>query len=320
VTTRPGTRLRGSTRLPAGGAARPPRRPRLRAGLQPLLWLGPSLLLIVGVVAYPAATIVVTSLQRISVTGLTVGWAGLGNYAHLLALPALPQVLVNTLVWVAISVVVTTVLALAIAALLNERFPGRKLIRTALLLPWAASVTITAIGFKWIFNYYYGALNPLLQGLGIISGPVDWLGSESTFMAALVGVTVFVSVPFTVYVLLAGLQSLPGELREAAAIDGANWPSFFRYISLPWLRPYLVIESVLNGIWIFNSFAIVWVLNSTNPGYTNDTAITFTYKLAFVTENDIGMAAAMSVVNILLLLVLVLAYMRTVDVDEGAAQ
>lgn len=283
---------------------------------QALLWIGPSLFLVLAVVVYPVVTILTTSFQKINVSGLVTGFVGFANYAKLLAQSALPTVLVNTLVWVAASVAIITALSLGLAVLLNERFPGRRVVRVALLLPWAASITITAIGFKWIFNYYYGLLNPLLQTLHVIGEPVDWLGNDATFIPALIAVTVFVSVPFTTYVLLAGLQSVPSELYEAAVIDGATSRNYFRYISLPWLRPYLVIASVLNGIWIFNSFPIVWILNSSNPGYSNDTAVTYTYKLAFVTEYDVGMAAAMSVVNIGILLVLVLVYMRTVDVKD----
>lgn len=294
------------------------RRPsRLRGGgLEALLWLGPSLLLLFGVVVYPVVQIVITSLQTINVSGLVAGFAGLDNYRGLFAQPHLPVVLWNTLVWVVGTVVVTTVVAMGLAALLNNRFPGRIIVRAVVLLPWAASVTITTIGFRWLLNYYYGFANPLFQGLGIISEPIDWLGSGSAFLPVLVFVTAFVSIPFTTYVLLGGMQSIPGQLREAAAIDGAGLWAYFRFVMLPWLRPYLVIATVLNAVWTFNSFPIVWILNQSNPGYKTDVTLTFVYKLAFRTEFDVGMAAAMSVVNVSVLFIMVLFYLRVVEVRD----
>src|SRR5207249_8728171 len=132
---------------------------------------------------------------------------------------ALEAVAMDTVVWVAVIVGVTVLISLALARLLDRRFPGRRLVRWALIVPWAASVIMTSKLFVWIYDYYFGILNPALQSLGVIGHPVDWLGDDSTVMGAMVTVGIFVSLPFTTYVLLAGLQAIPPDVFEAARVD-----------------------------------------------------------------------------------------------------
>src|SRR5262249_18021345 len=126
---------------------------------RPLLWLGPSLALIVGVVLYPAFLLVRASFRRYSMTGLDQGPAGFGNYTRLLAQPDLATVVANTVIWVSVIVMVTIVISLVLAHLLNESFPGRRLARWALIVPWAASLIMTSKLFVWIYDYYFGILN-----------------------------------------------------------------------------------------------------------------------------------------------------------------
>src|SRR2546425_5996376 len=213
-----------------GGRAltvRGPRRARRATGWQALLWLGPSLALIGGVVAYPAAQLIQASLSQYSVTGLYQGWVGLRNYARLLRQEALATVVVNTVIWVALIVALTVLISLALAQLLDWRFPGRRLVRWALIVPWAASLIMTSKLFVWIYDYYFGILNPLLLSLGVLAQPVDWLGDDSTVMGAMITVGIFVSLPFPTYVLLAGLQAIPPDVFEAARGDGASaWRTY----------------------------------------------------------------------------------------------
>ncbi len=285
---------------------------------QALLWLGPSLALIAAVVVYPAAALVSASLSRYSITGLYQGPAGTRNYARLLEQPALPTVVTNTAVWVTAVVALTMFISLALAQLLNERFPGRRLVRWALIVPWAASLIMTAKLFVWIYDYYFGILNRVLISLRIIAAPVDWLGDDATVLTAMIAVGIFVSLPFTTYVLLAGLQAIPGEVYEAARVDGASGWRRYRSITLPLLRPALLVATVLNVIYVFNSFPIVWTLNDRNPGFGHDTMITYMYKIAFKSAlRDVGLAGALGVVNVLVILLAVLVYLSTVSWREA---
>ena len=234
-----------------------------------------------------------------------------GARSGLLEQEALPTVVANTVLWVVAIVLVTVVLSLGLAQLLNQEFPGRRVVRWALIVPWAASLIMTAKLFTWIYDYYFGILNRLLISVGIVSRPVDWLGDDRTVMSAMIAVGIFVSLPFTTYVLLAGLQSIPGDVYEAAKVDGASAWRTYCAVTLPLLRPALLVAAVLNMIYVFNSFPIIWTLNDRNPGFAHDTLITYMYKIAFKSAlRDVGLAAALGVVNVLAIFAAVLAYLR----------
>jgi multiple sugar transport system permease protein len=264
-------------------------------------------------VLYPAAELARASASRYSITGLYQGWVGARNYSRLFQQDALSTVFVNTAVWVAAVVGLTMLISLGLAQLLDESFPGRRLVRWALIVPWAASVVMTAKLFAWIYDYYFGILNSVLERVHLIDGPVDWLGDDRTVMGAMIAVGVFVSLPFTTYVLLAGLQTIPREVYEAARVDGAAaWRTYWA-VTFPLLRPALFVAVVLNTIYVFNSFPIVWTLNDRNPGFTHDTMVTYMYKIAFKSSlRDAGLAAALGVLNVLVILGGVFAYLRTV--------
>jgi ABC-type sugar transport system permease subunit len=282
-----------------------------------LIWLGPVLVLIFGVVIYPAIELVKASGGKYSITGLRKGSAGIGNYTNVLHHDALGTVLFNTLVWVVAVVVLTILFSLALAQFLSKDFWGRRAVRWAVLVPWAASLVITSRLFTLIFDYYHGILNEVLLKLHILSKPIDWLGNDTWTMPSMIAVGVLVSIPFTAYVLLAGLNAIPDEVHEAARIDGAGMWQAYRRVTLPLLRPALLVVAMLNMIYVFNSFPIIWTLNDRNPGYTHDTTITFMYKLAFKSaDRDVGMSAAAGVFNVVLILIVVVFYLRLVKWRE----
>jgi ABC-type sugar transport system permease subunit len=299
----------------------PRRRRRTRQGgtslWVALLWLGPALLLIIGVVVFPAVQLVRAAFSRYSITGLRLGDAGTTNFENVLNHSSLTTVLVNTVIWVVVVVALTVLISLGVAQFLAKDFFGRKVVRWAIIVPWAASLVITAKLFTMIYDYYYGTLNLILTTLHITSGPIDFLGDDRWTMASMILVGIFVSVPFTAYVFVAGLSAIPTDVYEAAKIDGARpWQTYWR-ITLPLLRPAMVVASVLNIIYVFNSFPIVYTLNDRNPGFLHDTTITFMYKLAFKSaEKDVGMSAAAGIFNVVLILIVVVIYLRTLKWQE----
>ncbi|WP_232778694.1 carbohydrate ABC transporter permease [Carbonactinospora thermoautotrophica] len=274
-----------------------------------LLWIGPALTLILVVVVWPVIEMIRASLLRISRSGRTLGFEGLGNYLDLLAERDLPEILLRTLVWVVGVVVVTTVLSLGLGQLLNQRFPGRTAVRWAVIVPWAASVLMTALIWRWMLNNYFGLVNQVLMDLRVLEEPVNWLAHPNLALLWMMWVAVFVSLPFTSFVILAGLQAIPNEVYEAARIDGAGPLKTYVMITLPLLRPALLVGSIINVINVFNSFPIIWVMTQGGPGHATDTTTTFMYKLA-VFDQDVGDSAAMAVVNFLLIIVMVLLYLR----------
>ncbi|MDH2391573.1 sugar ABC transporter permease [Streptomyces sp. HNM0663] len=294
---------------PTTSPARPGRK-RGRGGLArlgPLPWIGPAVLLIALVVLWPVYEMVRTSFLKISSSGFVRGSAGFDKYRQLLEEPALPSVVVSTVVWTLVVVTATMVLSLALAQLFNQRFPGRRLTRWALIAPWAASVVMTAIGFKWMLDRTAGVLNTLMTDLGIVDDPKDWLGGPATAWPWMMFVAVFVSLPFTTYTLLAGLQTVPAEVYEAARVDGTTpWQIYVR-ITLPLLRPALLVGMVINLINVFNSFPIIWSMTRGGPDSDTATTTVFMYQLK---NADIGQSAAMSVVNFALVLLMVALFLK----------
>ncbi len=315
------TTRRGSGRSPLPrphGSARRSRRavPRLRR-LQPVLWLGPSLLLIALIIAYPAVEMIRTSFLKVNSIGLTEGYAGLGNYRNLFGEPALGHVLTNTVLWVVLVVAATIVISLGLAQFLNKRFAGRRIVRWTLIVPWAASLVMTATVWRYIYEGSYGMLNRVLLDLGLIHSPVQWYQDSSTSFWCLIIVGIIVSIPFSTFVLLAGMQAIPADLYEAARVDGACPVQIYRTVTFPLLRPALLTSAVLNTIYVFNSFPIIWVITGKLPGEQTDTTMTFMYKIAFTYRLDVGEAAALAVLNVVVLLVVVTFFLRRVRWTAG---
>ncbi|MFG3224572.1 carbohydrate ABC transporter permease [Kitasatospora sp. NPDC048194] len=302
TTTAPGKTL-DTVRSPA-----PPTRHRsLLRKLGPLPWLAPAVLLILGVVVWPVVEMVRTSLRRVDTTGTDHGAAGLLKYRKLFADPRLPDVLTWTVVWTVTVVGLTMVISLALAQLFNREFPGRRITRWALIAPWAASVLMTSIGFRWMLDQVAGVFNRLLLDLGLIDRPQAWLGDAAHAKPWLVLVAVFVSLPFTTYTLLAGLQSVPAEVYEAARVDGASRAQTYRRITLPLLRPAFLVALVVNLINVFNSFPVIWGMTQGGPNTDTATTTVFMYTLR---SYDVAESAAMSVVNFAVVIVMVLLFLR----------
>ena len=274
-----------------------------------LPWLSGTIILIVGFVLWPTLELFLMSFRTIDISGVIEGWAGFENYRMLISNIDLPGTLHRTVIWLVVVVGVTLAISLPLAQLMNAKFKGQKFLRYSIIIPWAASLVITATSWKWILDPYYGLMNLILQDLHIIKEPVDMLGDPSTSFIWLLIVAVFVSLPFTSYVLLAGLQSIPGEVLEAAKVDGAGaWKGYWSII-FPLLRPAFLVAAVINSVYVFNSFPIIWVMTQGGPGYDTDTTTTFAYKVAF-RDQDIGQSAALAVGNFLVIFVFIMLFLK----------
>lgn len=294
--------------------------PALRR-LVPLLWLGPAIALIGVVVLWPVVVMVQSSFQQIGGEGFVAGYNGTANYAHLFDEPDFVSVLLRTVVWVVVVVAVTVLISLGLAQLFHQRFPGRRVTRWALIIPWAASVMMTALIFKWALDPNVGVINVILHHLGVVqklgSDQADWLGNPTSALAWMMGVAIFVSLPFTTYAILSGLQGIPGDVYEAASIDGAtSWKSYLR-VTLPLLRPAILVATLINVINVFNSFPIIWEMTRGGPGYQTATSTIYMIELK---QGDVGQSASMSVINFLLVIVIVLVYLSTTRWKEQVDQ
>jgi multiple sugar transport system permease protein len=255
---------------------------RVREALTPLLWIGPALALIAVIVLWPVVVLFRTSFEHISPDGFVFGSAGSKNFKDLFNEPDLNGVLIRTVVWVGVVVIVTMLISMALAQLFNAQWPGRRIARWALIAPWAASVTMTALIFRWALDDNSGVINVFLHQLGLVkfnSNEADWLGRPWAAFAWMMVVAVFVSVPFTTYALLAGLQSIPQEIYEAARVDGASQAQTYRRITLPLLRPAFMVAALINIINVFNNFPIIWEMTRGGPGHETATTTTFLFQL-----------------------------------------
>jgi multiple sugar transport system permease protein len=252
------------------------------------------------IVLYPIAEIVLMSFSSVNSIAQRGGFVGFANYQQFLNDPVFGNVVQQTFMWTIVVVGVTTLVAIPVALALNMNFPGRRIARALLIVPWAASLMINAIIWRWILDGQYSIINGTLMALGILDEPIIWLGTPLINWASLLAVGILVSIPFTSFSLLAGLQSIEPELYEAARVEGAGFLYTLRYVTLPLLKPTLVVTTVLNVIYVFNSFPIIWVMTEGGPAYRTDILVTFLYKKAF-REGQFGMASAIAVIVFLLL-------------------
>ncbi|MFI2281816.1 carbohydrate ABC transporter permease [Nocardia beijingensis] len=283
-----------------------------RRGLPAALpWIGPSLVLIAAVVAFPACYMVWTSTRDLSAYGQDRGSAGPANYRALFAISELGSVLGHTVVWVVGVVLVTLVLSAALAQFLNKDFPGRTAVRMAILVPWAASVVMTTTIFYYMLDPDVGIANRFLVDIGLLDRGYGFTKQPTQAFLVAMGVAVFVSVPFTTYTILAGLQSIPAEIEEAGRVDGASAWQRYRHLTLPQLRPAIAVATIINIINVFNSLPILQVITGSIAGFSADTTTTLTFKL--IRQNQqIDTGAAMSVLNFALIVVIIAIYVKLV--------
>lgn len=286
-----------------------------KSRLGALPWIFPALFMIFGFVLWPAFEMVRTSFQDVSSSGITQGWAGLENYKNLLANPDLPAVLIRTIIWVVGIVFFTIIISLPVAQLLNAKYPGRKVVRWAVIIPWAASVVMSSTIWKWILDPYYGVLNKILMDLHFYKEPIDFLANPKQSFVWLMIVAVFVSIPFTSFVILAGLSTVSEDIVEASTVDGATAWKGYRLIKFPLIKPALLVAMAINLINIFNAFPIIWVITAGGPGYETDTTTTLGYKISF-RDQDIGQSASMASLNLVIILIFIGIFLKVSKSQE----
>lgn len=275
--------------------------------LPALLMVLPSLALCFWIIGYPIYDVTYTSLHEVNRFGAVRGFAGLANFAKLFDDPIFIGSLWRTLLWTVAVVGGTIFLSIPIAVMLNEDFFGRGVARVIVMLPWAISLAMTAIVWRWSLNGQYGMFNATLFQFGLLERPTEWLASFDTAFPIEIAIGILVSIPFTATVLLGGLSSIPADVYEAATIDGATGWQRFRHITLPLMKPFLQIAIVLNVINVFNSFPIIWVLTQGDPANSTDILVTYLYKLAF-RYGKLDVAAAMSLIMFAILLAFTVVY------------
>jgi len=279
----------------------------------PYLLLAPALLVLAVVALYPAVSTIHTSLYNRSLILPGARWLGLGNFDRLLHDPLFWNAWKNTMYFTILTVVFETVIGMGIALVLNRDFRGRGVVRAAVLIPWAIPTVVSSRLWELIFSTDYGIANYLLQGAHLVAGQVNWLGSTKLALNAACVVDVWKTTPFMALLLMAGLQTVPSELYEAAAMDGASVVRRFTQITLPVVSPILLVAMLLRMLDAFRVFDVIYVMTGGGPANSTEVMSTLTYKVLFsATQFGYGSAlAATMFVSMLLISAAYLIFLRT---------
>ena len=287
---------------------------RLSNGTFGFLLTLPALALFAAVIMYPLIGALTTSLYKQSLVIPGRSFVGLDNFRFVLDNQFWP-VLKNTLVFAGGATALAVGLGLALALALNSRLPGRGVLRGAFIFPWVIPGVVVSFVWLWIFNANYGILNGLLMRLHLIHEPVVWLGQPGTAMWAVIIAKTWASFPWIMVMLLAGLQTVPDTLHEAAALDGAAVWQRFWHVTLPHLRGILGVVVLLELIWNFQHFDTIYVMTNGGPAGATTTFAVAVYNTAFKGFN-LGRAGALGALWMVLLLVLVVVYVRVTERGE----
>ena len=268
----------------------------------------PAVLVVVLVIGYPLAQVVVYSFLKYKLDGVTpASFVGLENYAFVLSDPDWWRAVWNTLIFTFFSVTLETILGLVVALVANAKFKGRTFFRIAILIPWAIPTVVSSQIWKWMFDDVYGVVNLLLTSFHIIPEKIAYLATPETAIPVIIAVDVWKTVPFMALLILAGLQTIPGDMYEAGAIDGATGIKTFFYLTLPFIMPTLLVALIFRTIDALRVFDIFYIM----VGGAGDMATMATYnRLQLIDFLDAGVGSATSVIILVFIMVFVVLYTR----------
>lgn len=272
------------------------------------LFTFPVVVTLILLLAYPFGYGIYISFFQ---TNLIKKWrfVGFDNYINTFLMSEFWQSLGRTLIFTVAVVLGHFIIGFLFALILNREMKGRTFFRVILLLPWLFSEVVVATLWKWIFHPTNGILNGMLVNMGLIDKPLSWLGSPQFAMMTVILICIWKGYPLIMIQLLAGLQTISKDINEAATIDGANTWTIFWHITIPTLKPTLVVTILLDTVWWFKHVTIIWLLTQGGPGSSTDTIAVDIYKQAFE-YFDFGTAAAIAVLVFLICVVFSLGYRR----------
>lgn len=281
------------------------------------LFVTPALLFLAAVLGWPLLQAVVLSFQNVGVIGTTGNWVGFDNYARVLGNAAFWNAFGRSALWVFANALVQTIMALGVALLLNQKFPGVRIARTWIILTWIVPTVVVVIIWRWLLSTSGGMINPLLIQLGVIDRPVGFFATREGAMATLVMINSWRWFPFTALMMLAGLTRIPGDLYEAARIDGAGAMKRFTRITWPLLQPTLLVLGIVGTLLSFNVFDVIWLVTAGGPSQATQTLPVLIYETAFK-GYKLSEAATISVLTSILLMAFALLATRAMTASEEA--
>ena len=282
-----------------------------------LLFALPAFVYMLVIVGYPIISNIILSVQDVTVKNLARGtknFVGLDNYIALFRDEVFRLTISNTLKFTVYSLLFQFIIGFALAIFFNKNFSFAKPVRGLLMIPWMIPMTVTALIFKFIFSTDVGIVNYFLRSLGIISENIEWLTNPNIAMGCVIFANIWIGIPFNTILLSTGLTTIPQELYESAAMDGANGFQRFIKITLPLLRSTIESVLVLGFIYTFKCYDLVYVMTSGGPVNSTHLMSTYSYKLSFeMFDYSMGSAAA----NVLLVILMVVGMVYLKITMEG---
>ena len=271
----------------------------------------PALIVLMMLIAYP-----VTYTGILSVTNQQEEFVGLQNFRDVLRPRVTTQALWNTLWWVFGSIFFQVIFGVAAAILLNQNFRGRAVVRSIALIPWVVPGIVAATTWAWMFHTEFGIINYMLTGAGVLEEPIGWLITGNTVLPAMIAINIWKLFPFVAIMVLAGLQSIPQELFEAAKVDGASYWEEVRHIMLPQIRPVVTAVTLLLVIWALNAITIIYAI--TRGGPANKTLVTpiQIFRLAFE-SSAFNQSAALAVMFFGVVMLIVFIYIKSLATESS---
>jgi len=279
--------------------------------------LAPSIVYIAALVGLPLLLAIYLSLSNATTGSPTLRYVGLTNFIRAIDSSIFRSALTNTFIFTFISEILVIVLGNILALTLQQKFAGRALVRFLILLPWAAPFALGAIGWKWMFDSLYSVVNWMLRAVHIL-GPREfpqWLGVPTLAMSAIIIVHVWRMLPFSAVVLLAGLSSIPSEVLDAAAVDGAGFFQRFFRILLPMLLPIITVAVLFGTIFTFTDLSLVYILTGGGPFNSTHVLSSWAFQVGII-AGDLGQGAAVAIFLLPVLLFVTIAMLRTASRAE----
>ncbi len=272
--------------------------------LNSIIYIAPAIAFIIFLIGVPLVQVVWDSFHAKSLTNPNLeGFVGFENFKKVFADQLFVNNLKNTVVWTVLSVLGELLLGLAVGIALNQRIKGRVLFRSMIIVPWIVPIAVAGLTWTWMLNPDYGIINYLLVKLGFIDKPIYWLGNTATSLLTVTFINIWRTFPYWVISILAGLQSIPDDLYEAAAMDRANVFHRFFHVTLPGLKNVVMTLIFMHIVWTSVNFDFIWITTEGGPNYSSETLPIMVYRYA-MKSYDIGKSSALSVIIIVILLLL----------------
>ena len=287
-----------------------------RKKMEPWYYVGPIFLLLVIMFGYPLIKSVVTAFQNYKLGNANVYFNDFANFHKMFGDKDFLLLLKNSVVYVVVSVFGQFIGGLILALCLRDKFKGRGIYQSIVFLPWAFSAFVVGLVFRWSFNGEYGVVNDVLMKLGIIKKGIAWLGTPGLSLVVVILAMIWIGIPFFGIMILAALQSIPDEIYEAADMDGCGMFRKFFSLTLPYIKPTVIMTILLRTIWIFNSFDLVVIVTQGGPANYSQTLPSYMYTKAF-SGYDFGLAGAFGVLLMVILGVYAVLFLKLSNYDKA---